>query len=345
MERGKTVRLTIQELIEKLISVREVYRYDYKKFQQEKETKKNSVRNDFKAGTPRYNSELEKIEKDFKKSIDELKDECRSVYIPLIEELEVQERTRASTVNRHLIEEVKLFQDMTLTADEFGALLHRYGNKDYYVDRVLESIAEKNGITTNGRTVTGEPLRIEPSLATKLQILAELKEQADYILNKYGTPEEDTKARIGALFPSVLQRAEMLYTNGLCEDGFTSRQIAIRVVDSIRANPGNGYKIINNAFANGTQATKNALLFTLSGEKDSVVMNAVKRSDLFSEVNRFSEDERTKYIDAENGIAELHKCSTDNELMREVILKHNANKYFSEMLESDKGLIDSYVME
>lgn len=312
---------------------------------QEKEEKKNNVKRDFKQGTQRYNEELKKIEQDFDKSIKTLKADCRELYEPLLAELEEQERAKAGVVNRHLLEEMSLFQNMTLTADEFGALLGRYGNKDYYVDRVLEAIAEKNGITTCGKTTTGEPLKIEPSLSNKLHILAELKEQAEYIIDRFGTPNEDTKARVGALFPSVLERAEMLYTNGLYQDGLNSRQVAIRVIDSVRANPGNGYKIINNAYENGTNATKSALLFALSTEKDSVVLNAIKRSNLSTAVDAFSDNERTKYIEAETGMTELHECNTDNKLMREVISKHNTNKYFSEMLENDTTFFDSMVSE
>ena len=332
----------ISKLVEQLMVMREVYRHDVKELRKKYEEEKNKVRQDINRTSKRYDVEMERAENEYKNSIDSLKTECRGLYEPLMEELEVRARSYAGRVNRAMLEEVKLFESIPLTADEFGALLNNYGNKNYYVDRVLESLAETNGITTNGLTTLLEPLSLEPDLNTKLSILRDLRGQAEHILENFGTVNEDTLARTGALFPTVLQRAEKLYTNGLYEDTLNSKQIALRVVDSIRANPGNGHRIIDNALANASKATRNALLNILSDEETKGLSYAINKSKARLEIQAFSNNEKNVYKAAEHAVSRIYENISDSDGINAIISANRDNPYFVDMVKNDGELTNTY---
>lgn len=330
----------IFNLTDILAVIREDYKGQIPIIKKEYEEAKKQIAKDYLG--QRRQEEYKKAETEYKKKIADLKQSCKEAYEPIFEELEVEARAKAGVINMQLVEQASAFQNIPLTADEFGAILNTIGGKNYYADRILENIAEKNGITTNGLTPLLEQLSLEPDLETKLHILADLKKQAEHILNNYGTANEDSDARIGALFPDKLRLAERAYTNGLHDDTLSSKQIAVRIIDNIKADPVRSSNIVDNALKNASGTLKNALLNELATNQDKAVISAIERSLSRNDIEVFKMQSMEKYGQAEEAYNNICANLKDDANVDKIIHVNKDNKFLMEMLKSDSGFMKQH---
>ena len=328
-------RKDIFNLTERLTVFRIDFRERVSELKKEYEETKNKIPNEYIG--KRRSEEYKKAEDKFKNDLNELRAEWISDLMPMFEELEVRARASAGVINSQLLEQARVFLDVPVTIEEFGSIVHALGNRNYYVDRVLEMIAEKNGITKNGLTPLLEPLEIEPCLDVKLSVLADLKSQTMDIIKNYGTHDEDVNSRTADLFPDVLRRAEELYTNGLHDDDLTAKQVANRVIDAIRYGGGRAGHIIDNALSNADESVRKALMNALCTSKESAVVYAVQKSKARAEISAFKQNESVLYSAAEQGMDKLRSVADDETARDLVISEFKGNPYFNEMLESEKA--------
>lgn len=327
---------TIYDLTDLLTIFRIDFKAQVNKIKKEYEEAKKTIPNNFIG--KRRSEEYEKAEKKYRSDWEELKTSWKEQLNDTFEELEVSSRAKAGVINTQLVEQARLFLDVPLTVDEFGAIVHSLGNRNYYADRVLESIAEKNGIAVNGLTPTLEPLKLEPSLNTKLNILNDLKRQTDQIIMDFGTLEEDSYSRTINLCPDVLRLAEQRYTNGLYIDYLSSKQIAERVIDAVRYGGGRGKDIIDNALSNADAKTKKSLLNALSNSTENAIVYSIEKSKARAEIKAFKEKESALYTEAEKGMEKLYSVADDTSARENVISQYTSNPHFKELLENDTSL-------
>ena len=332
---NKMQRKDIFNLTDKLTIFRIDFRDRVNSIKKEYEETKKNIPNEFIG--KRRDIEYQKAEQKYKNDWEELKESWRKDLIDTFEEMEVSARAKAGVINSQLLEQARVFLDVPITVEEFGSIVHALGNRNYYVDRVLETIAEKNGITKNGLTPLLEPLELEPCLDVKLSVLADLKSQAMDIIENYGTINEDVNSRTGDLFPDVLRRAENLYTNGLHADDLTAEQVASRVIDAIRYSGGHGNIIIDNALSNADVSVRRALMNDLCTSVEHAVVYAVQKSKARAEISEFKQNESALYSVAKQGMDELRSMAGDESARDLVISKFKGNPYFDEMLESEKA--------
>lgn len=327
----------IFDLTDKLTILRIAFKEDVKKLKAEYEEKNRRIPKEYVG--ERMKKEYAETEEKYKKGMEELREYYRGTYEPIIGELETRAKAKAGIVNRKLIEDVKAFSDIPLTAEEFSAILQSLGNQNYYADRLLEDIAEKNAITTGG-FLDGEPLKLEPKLSIKLSVLIDLRGQAEHILNTYGTVDEDLISRTAGLFPDVLRRAEALYTNGLQDNNLTAEQITSRVLDTVRYGGGHANIMIDNALSNATVRTRKALLDALSNETDEKIKYAVSKSKSRGQVEAFANGDNVVYEIALNEADRLIANKEDKALCNRIISENKDNTYFMEMMKTDSELIN-----
>lgn len=330
------MRKDIFDLTDKLTIFRIDFRESVKNIKKEYEETKKKIPNEYIG--KRRDEEYKKAEEKYNNDLKELRETWSKDLIEEFDDMESRARSKAGVINSQLLEQVRVFLNMPVTTEEFGAITHALGNRNYYVDRVLETIAEKNGITKNGLTPLLEPLELEPSLDVKLSVLADLKKQAMDIIENYGTINEDINARTGDLFPDVLRRAEQIYTNGLYNGHLTAKQIADRVIDTIRYGGGHGSHTIDNALENADKKTKRALLNALCNSKENEIMYAIQKSKSKTEINIFKQNESELYTKAEMGMDKLYRVIDDKTACDSVIKENSTNPYFNELLEDDATL-------
>lgn len=337
------MKKTIFNLTDILAVIREDYKGQIPIIKKEYEEAKKQIAKDYLG--QRRQEEYKKAETEYKKKIADLKQTCKEAYEPIFEELEVEARAKAGVINMQLVEQASAFQNIPLTADEFGAILNTIGGRNYYADRILENIAEKNGITTNGLTPLLEPLSLEPDLETKLHILADLKKQAEHILNNYGTANEDSDARTGALFPDKLRLAEREYTNGLHDDTLSSKQIAVRIIDNIKADPVRSSNIVDNALKNASGTLEAALLYELAISQDKAIISAVERSLSRSKIGVFKTQSVGKYEQAEKEYQNVYANLNDSDCVDKIIHANKGNEYFLQMIKNDNKVMNTHSID
>lgn len=329
----------IFRLTDQLTILRVGFKEDVNKLKEKYEREKERIPREYIG--ERMNKEYMQAEEKLKADWEELRQYYRGIYKPIVDELETRAKAKAGNVNRQLIEDVKAFIDIPLTKEEFNALVQSLGNKNYYADRLLEDIAEKNAITTRG-FIDGEPLELEPKLSVKLSVLNDLRGQAEHILETYGTIDEDLMSRTGGLFPDVLRRAEKLYTNGLQDNNLTAEQIANRVLDSIKTGVTRSNLLIDNALENATVRTRKALLDSLSVQTDSAVKKAVEKSKSKELIDLYANGDKEVYEMAINGADALSREKDNTQLCKKIIDENKANKYFVELIKNDNDLMRIY---
>ena len=328
----------IYDLTKVLAQVKVIYREEFKRAREERDKTIKYFNDEYREGSKEKRAKIAEAEETFKKTIDELRDTCKGKYKMLFEELETRARARVGIVNREVLETVKAFADIPLSVDEFASIVNQYGGRNYLADRILEKMAEENGITSNGLTVDGEPLAIEPPLSTKLQILSELREQADHLIGTYGTVDEDMMSRTGDLFPDVLERAEIMYTNGLHESNITPKQIAVRVADILRTRGSSASNYLDNTLNNAAPAVQRAIMNEVLAHESVAIQAAIDRSKSRIKIHAFADREMAQYKAAEKGMDDLYANLDEKTRVDAIIEANKANPYFIEMFQSDANL-------
>lgn len=318
---------TISDLIDALVIVRENITAEYEHLSAGQKKAEQEAKTKFSAQY--YPEELKKIEAEYAAKREAIREKCRDLYNPIIEELEARAIGNAMAMNKSLMDEVRAFESIPLTAAEYGAILEHYGNRNYYVDRFLEKLAETNGLII-GNVQTSGLRGLEPSLDRKLAILKDLKERADRFVNDYGTFSGDNFETRQALFPAFLTTAEDSYTNGLYADALTPRQIAGRVAEAMRTNPGNASRVLDNAIANATPSVRSAIYNEMVTAEDGILQNAVQRSQSREKIAAFDVG---GYEMAEKAFLSLGKEGID---AQEVFRTNSGNVFFNDMAKEFK---------
>lgn len=320
---------TIHELIDALTLLRETFGIQLREIQNEYEATVKQNKIDFKPGTERYKNEMAQAEKKYKDACEALRNGCKEVYEPIFAELEMDAQVKASVINQKMIDELRVFETLPLSTEEFDAIAYNYGNKNYYADRLLEKIAEQNGIRPHFQKLGGIE-GIEPNLKIKLSILRDLKARADRFVNNFGTRDGNNPETRQALFPGLLLDAERRYGNGFQEHEMTPRQIASRVAENMRTNPGNASYLLDNALENATPSVKNAIYNEMLTAEDSAIKGAVKRCKSRDKIAAFDVG---GYEMAEKAFLSLGKEGID---AQEVFRTNSGNVFFNDMAKEFK---------
>lgn len=166
------------------------------------------------AENKRYAEELEKA-----------RDEARSFAFEQIDTLRAEEIMKASKLPDQRIHILRSLMNLPMTRAELAALKENLG-KDYWTEKAISYLAEKNGIEEE----------VRPSLDDKLNVLDRLKQALNGYLNGYaGTDTTYTVLR--DVSDSQIMEWEKMYTSNYDNVRMSSRQIADRMVTLTLSEP------------------------------------------------------------------------------------------------------------
>lgn len=172
-------------------------------------------------GSPVFIAERDKITPTYKAEVEAARGEALKAFEDALEEAITCERAHATVISAEttrLMSVLDCLKDSPVSVDEYQALVEVHGGKSYWVDRLFEKIAEKNGIFETG---------VQPSLTAKLEVLNELAANTRDCLNNYNGEDKNflVTSSEGYIF-----KLEKRYTNGYSNVRMSDKETAKRLV-------------------------------------------------------------------------------------------------------------------
>lgn len=172
-------------------------------------------------GSPVFIAERDKITPTYKAEVEAARGEALKAFEDALEEAITCERAHATVISAEttrLMSVLDCLKDSPVSVDEYQALVEVHGGKSYWVDRLFEKIAEKNGIFETG---------VQPSLTAKLEVLNELAASTRDCLNNYNG---EGKNFLVTSSEGYIFKLEKRYTNGYSNVRMSDKETAKRLV-------------------------------------------------------------------------------------------------------------------
>lgn len=324
--------MTIKALRDLLFASRVDYKEQYRKAVDERKAKLKEATDNFKENSPFLRSRKEQIQKEFDSRIAELRNAEIESVVPAFDALRKAELKRVTEIDTAAMNRINAVANIPMTAEELRVLGGQYNpGTNYWVNRAIASIAEKNGISP-------AEIGVEPSLDTKLEILKGLEEQFDMMIQSWNPEGKMSNAKFeAALGDATLEYAVNRFTNGAMEKkkGRQSLQIALARIltetsESTRA------VLIQNTMRNLSAENREELLYNLvEGKgKGKVSEFAWQMAGLETEYNEWSGGKAREYSSAKKAIADI-KVMKDKQIIRSKVQEYAGNEFFGRFLEAE----------
>lgn len=228
--------------------------------------KKKQIANSSFIGA-RLKEELAKIEEEKTSRIKEAKENAMaqvSSYASQIRNKERKEITNG-TLELRSFQELEAIGRLTVTPEEFAALCGKYEKSGYWSKRLLNQIAEENGL----------PYSLGLSIDSKLKIVSDLVNGfSDYMELYAGKGKTDLSAdkdaKVAAMMSdSALIRAARNFTAGDVLGTLSDDRMATAIYNSIKSSDAfSGAMKLKNFLENAPENSKNLLLLHLVGDSE-----------------------------------------------------------------------------
>ncbi len=199
----------------------EAFKAKYDKAMAKKKERFKNLNINFKPGSPMFIAERDRITPECTVEIEDARHDCLKAFNDALEETINCERAHATVITNdttRLMGVLDCLKDSSVSVDEYAALVEVYGNKSYWIDRLFEKIAEKNGIFET---------KVQPSLTAKLEILNELAANTREYLNEYDGEKKNFPVTSSDKY---IYKMEERYTNGYSGVHMSGRETAKRLV-------------------------------------------------------------------------------------------------------------------
>ena len=184
--------MTIKALRDLLFASRVDYKEQYRKAVDERKAKLKEATDNFKENSPFLRSRKEQIQKEFDSRIAELRNAEIASIVPAFDALRKAELKRVTEIDTVAMNRINAVANIPMTAEEIKALGGQYNpGTNYWVNRAIASIAEKNGVSP-------AEIGVEPSLDTKLEILKGLETQFDMMIQSWNPESKTSNAKFDA---------------------------------------------------------------------------------------------------------------------------------------------------
>ena len=328
----------IDLLVGSIISGRDAYEKAYDEAIKEAERASKKARGEYIGS--RLSSELEAIENNKTTTIQKARDDVREAVNSRALAIRSAEM-KAVTDGSHTftaLKELESIGQLPVSAIEFESLCARYKECGYWTAKMLNNIAERNGI----------PYACELSIDEKLGIVSDLVEGfSDYLDFYQGhgkTPMEDDK--VARAFASVsdnaLTRAAYRYIAGQKFDVLSDDRVVGMACDGIKScgdSYGQGMKL-RNVLRNSNDNIRNALLLRLVGDS-SISDGAFKLAGIdTNEIKANMAERMSDYQKCGEKLQALKKSSNMVEDMT-AYLQGDRNGYLAAMITSEARSNDS----
>lgn len=314
----------------KLLDALRIARDDFKsKSQQiisEKKSKLETIDSDFIKGSPSQLKEVSKVEELYNKKMDVLRTEAAEYIDEYFAEVRSYETARVHKFDTATLKAIRNIADIPMSYSELQILNEFYGkNNNYWVEKMLVEIAEKNGISA-------EKLGLEASFEEKMNVLNQLENQFLDMINNYDG--EPTVKNGMYLHDSVLAKADKQYRNGF--ENLSGMQMAQRAFGllSVKGTLTEQAMAIQNFMRNADELTKAEFIYLISNS--GIIEDAIKHSGCLEEFQKFKKNNMTEYSRAKD-VFKAVKCAKEVKEVENAMMGNENNPFIQAMLESEKG--------
>lgn len=322
----RTKSREITNLIEGVRVIRDRYSRKYDSCKSDYEAKQKQIMNDYI--NARLDDEMKKARAEYNQTIAEEREVAKKSFADELQKIVILENAKASVTESTLLNEVRRFEGMEITKREFNLLLEKYGNKNFWSDKILRKIAEENSIDMRDLE---NPL--EADYDAKMEILEELTKAINEYIDKYDMDSTQYPVELGVA-ESTLFRMESGYLNGLSNTEYTEMQLGERAVSIINQSKDivEKSKRIANAMQTESQVLKAKIMNDLL--QDNANMESIRFSGYKAEFEAF-EHELFKSAVETVKIIEAH--SDDMANVKDAIKQTKDNKFVGMLLKDSNN--------
>lgn len=316
--------MNISNVTDILTVARDSYKNNYDSFKKAYDVEVKQVKQDFRAGTARYNEELEKARFAFDDNVERLRKEAKDITTKQFDELRESELAKVRKIDTDAMQKLSAVSNLPLSAAELSVLQNRYAPRsEYWATRMIADMAEKNGLKPSQFLQTA-------TLDTKLNVLQQLEGQLDKLLAEYnGEVKYDT---LVLLHDEILMRAERVYNNGFAFSDMEDSQVARRLFLQIKGKSVAEQAIaLQNIMNNTTPEIKRALFCEMENNAGIIEDGALRWAGLADEFESYQKKEHKDYTAARKAIDKVTSATSTEEIGK-IADELGENTYFKKML-------------
>ena len=300
------------------------YRTEYDKLKAKKKETIEKIKANYLPNTPLYKQEIKKAEETFQTDVARLKADYSGIIGQAIDDVREEEFASVQAINETKLAKIRAIADIPMTAEELLAVSEKYETEsDYWCSRMLQNIAESNGIDGFSKT-------IEASFSVKENILNQIADQTAEMIRDYdGTDQREVVARQRTMYvllsDSVIENCRALW-NGEYNTVSDSEAVkkAYMTVCTKHTDIEKGLAMAN-VLKNAKGEKRNMLLCQLA-EDERISEFACSLSGYGTEIESFRRGKAIEYRKAQKTVEEIAK--TDDEASRKEIVARNSDNEF-----------------
>ncbi len=201
--------------------VMDTYKGRYEKAKKKREERFRNLNANYKPGSPLFLEERNKIVPDFEAEIAKARNDLMMEFEDSLMKLRAIETAKVAVISNEtktMMSVLDCLKDRTVSLDEYTVLTQHYGGKTYWVDRFLETLADKCGIMDS---------MVQPGLGTKLEILKTLEQNVREYIDGY---DGENKCFPVTSSDKYIYKMEESYTNSYSNVRLDSREQAKRMI-------------------------------------------------------------------------------------------------------------------
>lgn len=323
--------IKMNEMCDFLIVGRDSYKQKYKDAKVRKESAIEILQRDFRPGTQRFKEEKQSIEQRFMEEVQAAKKEAHDFLDDKFLDLQSYEMSRVETLgNLEELQKLNAIADLPMSSMEVRLLAQKYGGKNYYYDKILNQIAEKNGIPSRGI----ETLGLRPNVDVKMHVLEQLRQQFNDLLDNY-KGDMNYKTEV-LLADSVVYRAEKLFTNGYNEGNMDDEAVARRAFTNIlqQKNDMERGLTLREVMKNANDSIQREILYKCANS-NIIGEFALEIAGVTEAVEAYRGGLGVEYEKAKKILQDVKDCKDDIDLIKVVIRENKDNEMFLKLCESE----------
>ena len=245
--------------------VMDTYQTRFEKAKKKREERFRNLNANYKPGSPLFVKERDSIAPQFQEEVEKARHDLMAEFEDSMTKLRAIETAKVATITsetKSMMAVLDCLKDRTVSLDEYTVLAQHYGGRSYWIDRFLETLADKCGIMDS---------MVQPGLSTKLGILKTLEQNVREYIDGY---DGENKCFPVTSSDKYIYKMEESYTNSYSNVRLDSREQAKRMI-SKALNEGSSLDrsfVLANMLRTSTPDIQDEML-SLLAEKDPAALH------------------------------------------------------------------------
>lgn len=321
--------------------VMDTYKTKFEKAKKKREERFRNLNTNYKPGSPLFLEERNKIVPDFEAEIAKARNDLMMEFEDSLMKLRAVETAKIAVITsetKSMMAVLDCLKDRTVSLDEYTVLAQHYGGRSYWIDRFLETLADKCGIMDS---------MVQPPLGTKLEILKTLEENVREYIDGY---DGENKCFPVTSSDKYIYKMEESYTNSYSNVRLDSREQAKRMI-SKALNEGSSLDrsfVLANMLRTSTPDIQDEMLSILA-EKDPAALHdpTMQFTGVKNVVDRFIKTDGELVKAANMAMAKADNAKSHQERIG-ILWDNFDNRHLRKKIEeriaatNDEELADSY---